>query len=109
MHKSYKIGIIANQNPGTTDRMKKYGLSEYLDLVIASAEAGIAKPDLGIFELALKRANCLLGNAVVIGDRLDNDIIPAKRVGLKIIWISQGLGGMASQLTEEENTRLLCQ
>lgn len=102
LHKRYKIGIIANQNPGTVDRMKKYGLAQYLDLVIASAEEGIEKPDLRIFELALKRAHCLPENAVMIGDRLDNDIIPAKKAGLKTIWIRQGFGGMATPLTEEE-------
>ncbi|MDE5966300.1 MAG: HAD hydrolase-like protein [Lachnospiraceae bacterium] len=32
-----------------------------------------------IFELALERASCSPENAVMIGDRLDNDIIPAKR------------------------------
>lgn len=102
LRKRYKIGIIANQSPGTVERMKRYGLSRYLDLVVASAEAGIEKPDLRIFELALKRANCLPENAVMIGDRLDNDIIPAKRIGLKTIWIRQGFGGMATALTQEE-------
>lgn len=82
--------------------MKKYGLSQYLDLIIASAEEGIEKPDLKIFELALKRANCLPENAVMIGDRLDNDIIPAKRMGLKTIWIRQGFGGLGKPLTEED-------
>ena len=102
LHKKYKTGVIANQSLGTADRMSQYGLSPYLDLVIASAEEGIAKPDLRIFELALERANCLPENAVMIGDRLDNDILPAKRVGLKTIWIRQGFGGMATSLREEE-------
>lgn len=102
LHKKYKIGIIANQSLGTADRMKKFGLFPYLDLIVASAEEGIAKPDLRIFELALERANCLPQNAVMIGDRLDNDIIPAKRVGLNTIWIRQGFAGLASPLTEEE-------
>lgn len=102
LHKKYKIGIIANQNPGTAERMKMYGLFQYLDFVIASAEEGVAKPDLRIFELALKRAHCKPENAVMIGDRLDNDILPAKQMGLKTIWIRQGFGGMATPLTEEE-------
>lgn len=101
LHKQYKIGIIANQNPGTAARMKEYGLSQHLDLMIASAEEGIEKPDLKIFQLALERANCMPANAVMIGDRLDNDIIPAKRLGLKTIWIRQGFGGMGAVLTEE--------
>lgn len=101
LHKKYKIGIIANQSPGTADRMKQYGLSQYLDSIIASAEEGIEKPDLRIFELALQRAHCLPERAVMIGDRLDNDIIPAKRMGLNTIWIRQGFGGMGNPLTEE--------
>ena len=51
---------------------------------------------------ALERANCLPENAVMIGDRLDNDILPAKRVGLKTIWIRQGFGGMGTPAAEEE-------
>ena len=102
LHRRYKLGIIANQNPGTADRMKKYGISQFLDVIIASAEEGIEKPDPRIFELALDRTNCLPENAVMIGDRLDNDITPAKKAGLKTIWIRQGFGGMANPVTEEE-------
>lgn len=102
LHRRYHIGIIANQNPGTADRMEQYGLSQYLDLIIASAEEGVAKPDLRIFQLALRRADCPPEKAVMIGDRLDNDIAPAKRAGLKTIWIRQGFGGMATPLTKEE-------
>ena len=102
LHKKYKIGVIANQSPGTADRMKQYGLSQYLDLIIASAEEGVEKPDLKIFELALKRADCLPENAVMIGDRLDNDIMPAKRMGLKTIWVRQGFGGLGNPSTEED-------
>lgn len=100
LHGKYKIGIIANQNLGTAARMERYGLSRYLDLIIASAEEGLEKPDPRIFELALKRAGCLPGHAVMIGDRLDNDILPAKRLGLKTIWIRQGFGGMGHPLAE---------
>lgn len=102
LHRKYKIGIIANQNPGTAARMNAYGLSPYLDLIIASAEEGIEKPDIRIFELALARADCLPENAAMIGDRLDNDIRPAKRAGLMTIWIRQGFGGMASPSAAEE-------
>lgn len=102
LRKMYKIGVIANQSPGTADRMKQYGLSQYLDLILASAEEGLEKPDLKLFQLALARAGCLPENAVMIGDRLDNDIRPAKQLGLKTIWIRQGFGGMGHPETEED-------
>lgn len=54
----YKIGIIANQSLGTKERLERHGVLQYIDLVIASAEEGVAKPDKKIFEIALERSNC---------------------------------------------------
>jgi len=88
----YKIGIIANQLPGTSKRLEKYGILQYIDLIIASAEEGAAKPDRKIFEIALERSGCKPENAVMIGDRIDNDIIPAKLLGMYTIWVQQGFG-----------------
>ncbi|MBQ2954081.1 MAG: HAD-IIIA family hydrolase [Clostridia bacterium] len=88
--RGYRIGVIANQAAGTADRLRAWGLLEYIDLVIASAEAGVAKPDPAIFRLALKRAGCAAAEAVMIGDRLDNDIAPAKTVGMRTVWLPQG-------------------
>ena len=95
LSKHYKIGIIANQNPGSKERLDKLGLLNYIDLVIASAEEGVAKPDLRIFQIALDRANCKPEEAVMVGDRLDNDIIPANKIGMKTVWIKQGFGGLS--------------
>lgn len=90
LHGKYKIGIIANQSPGTKDRLAWYGLLKYIDLVIASAEEGVSKPDRKIFELALERAGCSPCEAVMIGDRIDNDIAPAKAMGFHTVWVKQG-------------------
>ena len=86
----YKIGVIANQSPGTATRLEKWGLLKYIDVVAASAELGVAKPDRAIFDKALEMAGCTAQEAVMIGDRLDNDISPAKKLGMKAIWIRQG-------------------
>ena len=102
LSKRYKIGIIANQNPGCRERLEKIGLLKYIDLVVASAEEGVAKPDLRIFKAALSRAACKPEEAVMVGDRIDNDIIPAKKLGMKTVWIRQGFGGYAELKTVEE-------
>ena len=88
--KHYNIGIIANQSLGSEERLKRFGILKYIDVLIASAEAGVAKPDRHIFELALKRAGCRLEEAAMAGDRLDNDIVPANEMGMYSIWIRQG-------------------
>ena len=101
LSKRYHVGIIANQNLGSEERLEKLGLLRYIDLVIASAEEGVAKPDLRIFQIALGRANCKPEEAVMVGDRLDNDIIPANKIGMKTIWIKQGFGKYAVPSSEE--------
>ncbi|MBQ3416900.1 MAG: HAD family hydrolase [Ruminococcus sp.] len=95
LSKRYQIGIIANQNSGSEERLEKLGLLRYIDLVVASAEEGVAKPDLRIFQIALKRANCKPEEAVMVGDRIDNDIIPANEIGMTTVWIKQGFGGLS--------------
>ena len=92
LSKKYKIGIIANQSLGTEERLAHQGILKFINLIVASAEEGVAKPDRRIFEIALERSNCKPVNAIMIGDRIDNDIIPAKRMGMNTIWIKQGFG-----------------
>ena len=99
----YKIGVIANQSLGTADRLEKWGLLKYIDVVAASAELGVSKPDRAIFDKALEMAGCTAQEAVMIGDRLDNDIVPAKKLGMKTIWIRQGFAIYQNpQNTEEQ-------
>ena len=96
------MGIIANQNPGSKERLEKLGLLKYIDLVIASAEEGVAKPDLRIFQITLDRANCKPEEAVILGDRIYNDILPANKIGMTTVWITQGFGGYAEPKAIEE-------
>ncbi len=90
IHKHYKIGIIANQSLGSKERLKRFGIMEYIDVLVASAEEKVAKPDKRIFEIALERAGCKTEEAAMVGDRLDNDIVPANKMGMYTIWIRQG-------------------
>ncbi len=102
LSQQYKLGIIANQDFGTEKRLTAFGIRQYLDLVVASAEEGVAKPDLQIFQIALDRANCKPEESVMVGDRIDNDIIPANKIGMTTVWIRQGYGGCAEPKAKEE-------
>jgi len=90
-HRGYKLGIIANQNLGAKERLKKWDLFQYFDVIAISAELGMEKPDLAIFKWALRKADCLPQNAVMVGDRLDNDIVPANKMGMPTIRLVRGI------------------
>lgn len=89
--RGYRLGIIANEVAGLERRLDAWGLLKYVDVVAASAELGVDKPDQRMFEKALEMAGCQPWEAVMVGDRLDNDIFPAKALGMKTVWIRQGL------------------
>lgn len=105
--RGYSIGIIANQALGTEQRLKNWGFTKYIKLVVASAEEGVAKPDSEIFLRALKRADCLPENAVMIGDRIDNDIEPANRLGMRTIWVRQGFSIYQQPMNEYQEADYL--
>ncbi|MBE5877112.1 MAG: HAD family hydrolase [Lachnospiraceae bacterium] len=90
LQNKYWLGIIANQSEGTEERLIKFGIRDYFKVILSSAEEGVAKPDLEIYRRALERAECIPENAYMIGDRLDNDIEPAAKLGMSTIWVKQG-------------------
>ena len=107
--KGYKLGIIANQNFGTAERLELWGLRQYFGVIAASAELGYAKPDKEIFEKAFKLAKCTASESVMVGDRLDNDIIPAKAIGMKTVWIKNGFAQyQAADLGEDVADFQIC-
>lgn len=88
--RGYRLGVIANQVPGTAERLEKWGLLHFFDVVAASAEFGVAKPDPSIFLRALLKAGCRPESAVMTGDRIDNDILPSQALGMKAVRVLTG-------------------
>ena len=93
---SYKLGVIANQSVSSTERLARWGLMSFVSTCLCSFELGLEKPDPEIFKLALERAGCAPSEAVMIGDRLDNDIRPARLLGWKTIRVAQGFARFQS-------------
>ena len=62
----------------------------------SAAWTGPEKPDPAIFDLALRHAGCAASEPVMIGDRLDNDIRPARLLGWRTMRVLQGPGRFQS-------------
>ena len=100
--RGYKLGVIANQNYGTEDRLNNWNLHHFFDVIAASAELRMAKPDSAFFEWALNQADCCPQNAVMVGDRMDNDMAPANRLGMHTVRLLRGLGAYYKPQTDDE-------
>lgn len=102
LSQKYELGIIANQLDGLKERLKAFDLLQYFNYIISSWDVQVMKPDIRIFEYALDKANYSPQDACIIGDRLDNDILPAKSLGMKTVWIKQGFGALQKPLSNSE-------
>jgi FMN phosphatase YigB (HAD superfamily) len=94
--------VIANQSAGTWERLERYDLTPFLSLCLSSTELGLQKPDPAIFQLALEQAQCEPCQAVMIGDRIDNDIQPARLLGWRTIRVLQGFTKVQMPRTSAE-------
>ena len=100
--KTHSLGIIANQSAGTLNRLKDWGIRQYFSSVFASAEAGLSKPDPEIFNRALNEAGCSPNEAMIVGDRLDNDIGPATLAGWRTARVLQGFSRVQKARSDYE-------
>jgi putative hydrolase of the HAD superfamily len=83
----YRIGMIANgDSTDCWNIIEATGLHNYFGAIVISEEVGIEKPDKKIFEIALAKLDVKPENAVMVGNRIDADIIGANRFGMKSVW-----------------------
>lgn len=91
LSQAYHLGVLANQPSSTLERLKRDNIYSYFEVCLLSDIENMKKPDIRFFEYALDKIKCKPENVIMVGDRLDNDIMPAKKVGMKTIRIRQGL------------------
>lgn len=87
--KNIKMGIITN---GVTafqnTKIDKLKIRQYMKMIIISEEAGIRKPDPGIFKLALAKINSSPNTTLFVGDNPVVDIKGANDSGLISVWLN---------------------
>lgn len=86
----YRLGVIANQPGEVRGAMQRDRLDGFFEVWGISDELGVGKPDPALFELAVRAAGTDPGAAVMVGDRLDYDMRPARSVGMRAIWMLRG-------------------
>lgn len=103
LSQKYKLGIIANQPEGLENRLMKLKIIEYFEpnYIFYSHCLNMKKPNIDFFKTALNMVNLDPESTIMIGDRLDNDIFPAKKCGMHTVWVKQGLGSYQDIQSEE--------
>lgn len=85
------VGVAGNQTSRAGGILRKLDLPA--DLIATSEDWHAAKPDPAFFAALLDAAPCGAGEIIYVGDRLDNDLKPAKAAGMRTAFIRRGPWG----------------
>jgi putative hydrolase of the HAD superfamily len=88
LHERYKLGVVSNYNGNLEVVCREFELEQILDVILDSGNLPVSKPDPRIFHLALERLGLAPSECFYVGDSFERDIVPAKAVGLRTIWIA---------------------
>jgi FMN phosphatase YigB (HAD superfamily) len=85
------VGVVGNQTSRAGGILRNLDLPA--DLIATSDDWGVSKPDESFFRALVSAARCEPGRIVYVGDRLDNDLKPAKAAGMRTAFIRRGPWG----------------
>lgn len=86
------IGIAGNQPEEAEAEIRGFGVA--LDFVASSAGWGVAKPDPAFFNRIVSETGVAPNRIAYIGDRLDNDVLPAIAAGMIGVFLRRGPWGV---------------
>ena len=86
----FRLGVIANQPSSVRSAMERDGLTRFFEVWGVSDDLGLQKPDPKLFSHVLYTAGVSPARSVMIGDRLDYDVRPAKAAGMRAVWVLRG-------------------
>jgi FMN phosphatase YigB (HAD superfamily) len=86
----YRLAVMANQPAEVTGFMATLPVDRYA----TSQGWGVSKPDPAFFERVVAEVGVPAEHIVYVGDRVDNDVIPARAAGMTAIHLRRGPWGI---------------
>ncbi|HEX2889750.1 HAD family hydrolase [Vineibacter terrae] len=81
----FSLGIVANQPLTLSAKLERLGMAGLFDSADGSAALGLSKPDPRLFLAVCARLGAAPADCLMVGDRIDNDIAPARLLGMRTI------------------------
>jgi putative hydrolase of the HAD superfamily len=97
-----RLGIVANQPQAARERLARAGIGDLFGHQGLSGFTGFSKPDPRAFQAAAAALGVAPADCIMVGDRIDNDIAPAKALGMAAILLRAGRHRRQRPRTPEE-------
>jgi FMN phosphatase YigB (HAD superfamily) len=89
----YKVGLAGNQPEEAEGALAEARVPG--DFIASSARWGVEKPSRAFFDKVVEAAGVPAAEIAYVGDRLDNDVLPAVDAGMTGVFIRRGPWGFA--------------
>jgi len=89
VRKDVRLGLVANQPAHGLDRLERAGLARYF-AYRGAVSTGLRKPDPRAFLHACTALAVIPPRCIMVGDRIDNDIAPARLLGMTTVLLRTG-------------------
>jgi len=87
----FKLGIAGQYGRELLGLLEENTILECFTYRLTQDDFATTKPDLRFFESIVKRCGVDPRECIMVGDRIDKDVIPAKLIGMKTVLIRSGL------------------
>jgi len=95
----YRTGVAGNHFANFANTLRQ--MKAPLDFVGSSEEWGVEKPSPEFFAHMVRISGVLPAEIAYVGDRLDNDILPARAAGMVSVFLPRGPWGLIHSLRPE--------
>ena len=91
----YIVGVAGNQTARAGRLLHELNLPA--DFIVTSADLGAEKPHVAFFVELVERQGLVPEETVYVGDRFENDILPAQQAGLRGVLLRRGPWGFVNE------------
>jgi HAD superfamily hydrolase (TIGR01549 family) len=88
----YCTGVAGNHFADFAEALRK--MNAPLDFIGSSEEWGVQKPSPEFFAQIVRMSGVMPSEIAYVGDRLDNDVLPAKAAGMVTVFLPRGPWGL---------------
>jgi HAD superfamily hydrolase (TIGR01509 family) len=90
LRRDARIAIVSNNTRDEQlGKLRACGLDQLIDALVVWEDVRIAKPDPAMFQVALERVGGIPGEAVVLGDSWQADVLGAAATGIRAVWFNR--------------------
>ena len=87
LSKKYKLVLVSNFYGNIQTILGDFKLDSFFADVVESSVVGVRKPDPAIYQLGVDAMGFNASEVLVVGDSFSKDVVPAKKVGCKVVWL----------------------